>query len=121
MVGGFVAAASLGVALTVIGAPSVAAAASFTVNATEDEVIRQRATAPRAGRVLIIDGNLQVPRDRRVWQECLALVAAGYRVSVICPRAAGDPPLQYLDGVALYRYSPAPATSGTMSFFYEFA
>jgi glycosyltransferase involved in cell wall biosynthesis len=121
MVGGLVAAASLGVALTVIGAPSIAVAASFTVNAIEDEVIRQRATAPRAGRVLIIDGNLQVPRDRRVWQECLALAEAGYRVSVICPRAASDPPLQYLDGVALYRYSPAPATSGTMSFFYEFA
>jgi glycosyltransferase involved in cell wall biosynthesis len=81
-----------------------------------------RAIAPRAGRrVLIIDENLQVPRDRRVWQECRALAAAGYRVSVICPRAAGDPPIEYLEGVALYRYSPAPATSGTMSFFYEFA
>ena len=84
--------------------------------------MRPRAIAPRAGRrVLIIDENLQVPRDRRVWQECCALAAAGYRVSVICPRAAGDPPIEYLEGVALYRYSPAPATSGTMGFFYEFA
>ena len=83
--------------------------------------MRPRAIEPTAGRVLIIDGNLQVPRDRRVWQECLALAAAGYHVSVICPRAAGDPPIEHLERIALYRYPPAPATSGTMSFLYEFA
>ncbi len=83
--------------------------------------MRPRVIKPRAGRVLIIDENLQVPRDRRVWQECLALVKAGYRVSVICPRAPGDPPIEYLEGITLYRYPPAPASSGTMSFLYEFA
>jgi len=62
-----------------------------------------------------------VPRDRRVWQECLALAKAGYRVSVICPMATGDPPIEYLEGIALYRYPAAPASSGTMSFLYEFA
>jgi glycosyltransferase involved in cell wall biosynthesis len=80
-----------------------------------------REIKPRAGRVLIIDENLQVPRDRRVWQECLALAKAGYRVSVICPMATGDPPIEYLEGIALYRYPPAPASSATMSFLYEFA
>jgi glycosyltransferase involved in cell wall biosynthesis len=124
MVGRVVGAAWLGVALTVTSVSSVAVAASFMVDATDDEdqVMRPRATEPRAGRrVLIIDENLQVPRDRRVWQECLALAAAGYRVSVICPMAAGDPPIEYLEGIALYRYPPAPASSGTMGFFYEFA
>ena len=36
--------------------------------------------------VLILVQNLPVPFDRRVWQEALALVAAGYDVHVVCPR-----------------------------------
>ena len=43
-------------------------------------------------RVLIIVQNLPVPLDRRVWLECQALTAQGYRVSVICPKGPGDPP-----------------------------
>ena len=39
----------------------------------------------RPDHVLIIVQNLPVPLDRRVWLECLALKAAGYDVSVICP------------------------------------
>jgi hypothetical protein len=37
-------------------------------------------------RVLIIVQNLPVPFDRRVWLECQALVSAGYRVAVVCPK-----------------------------------
>ena len=36
--------------------------------------------------VVIAVTNLPVERDRRVIRECLALEAAGYRVTVICPR-----------------------------------
>ena len=43
--------------------------------------------------VLIIVQNLPVPLDRRVWLECQALRAAGYDVSVICPKGPGDPSL----------------------------
>jgi glycosyltransferase involved in cell wall biosynthesis len=75
----------------------------------------------RAPRVLIVVENVPVLRDRRVWQECLALTAAGYRVSVICPMADGEPRVDYLEGVAIYRYPPAPDASGTMGFLYEFA
>jgi hypothetical protein len=42
-------------------------------------------------RVLIIVQNLPVPFDRRVWLECQALIAAGYRVTVVCPQGHGDP------------------------------
>jgi glycosyltransferase involved in cell wall biosynthesis len=75
-------------------------------------------------RVLIIVQNLPVPLDRRVWMECQALVAAGYGVSVICPR--GERPEdrarhEILDGVDIHRYVPAPPTKGVLSFFYEFA
>jgi glycosyltransferase involved in cell wall biosynthesis len=81
----------------------------------------EQAVEPRAPRVLIVVENVPVLRDRRVWQECLALVAAGYRVSVISPMGAGEPRVEYLEGVALYRYPPAPEASGTIGFFYEFA
>jgi glycosyltransferase involved in cell wall biosynthesis len=76
---------------------------------------------PRPPRVLIVVENVPVLRDRRVWQECRALVAAGYRVSVICPMAAGDPRVEYREGVAIYRYPPSPEASGTIGFLYEFA
>ena len=71
-------------------------------------------------RVLIIVQNLPVPLDRRVWLECQALTAAGYRVSVICPKGPGDPARQVLDGVALYKYRPAPQAAGVLGFVIEF-
>ena len=63
-------------------------------------------------RVLIIVQNLPVPFDRRVWLECQALVAAGYQVSVVCPKGAGDPAYQVIDTVHVYKYRPyAPGGS----------
>ena len=81
----------------------------------------EQVSKPRAKGVLIVVENVPVLRDRRVWQECRALVAAGYGVSVICPMAAGDPTVEYREGVAIYRYPPAPEASGTVGFLYEFA
>src|SRR6202034_444911 len=53
---------------------------------TEQQPPLPSAEKPLAGRkILIIVENLPVPFDRRVWQESLALVAAGAEVSVICP------------------------------------
>lgn len=76
---------------------------------------------PRAPHVLIIVQNLPVPLDRRVWLECQALIDRGYRVSVICPKGPGDPPRQHIDGVALYKYKPAPEAKGLLGFVWEFA
>jgi glycosyltransferase involved in cell wall biosynthesis len=75
----------------------------------------------RGRRVLIIVQNLPVPTDRRVWLECQALVGAGYRVSVVCPKGPGDPSYQLLEGVHLHKYEPPPPTTGVASFAYEFA
>jgi glycosyltransferase involved in cell wall biosynthesis len=72
-------------------------------------------------RVLIVVQNLPVPSDRRVWLECRALIAAGHEVSVICPKAPGDPTYEVLDGVHLYKYAPPPATDSVASFVFEFA
>jgi glycosyltransferase involved in cell wall biosynthesis len=71
--------------------------------------------------VLIVVQNLPVPLDRRVWLECQALTAAGYEVSVICPKGPGDPGYQLLDGVHLYKYAPPRQAGGFAGYAWEFA
>ena len=71
-------------------------------------------------RVLIIVQNLPVPFDRRVWLECRALVSAGYQVSVVCPKANGDPARQVVDDVQLYKYRPYAPGGGKASFVMEY-
>ncbi|SDF16651.1 glycosyltransferase family 4 protein [Limimaricola pyoseonensis] len=68
-----------------------------------------RAGRPMAGRrVLIIVENLPLPFDRRVWQECLTLRAAGAEVAVICPKGRGfEAPYERIEGVHIYRH-PLP-------------
>lgn len=72
-------------------------------------------------RVLILIENETVPADRRVWDECRALVAAGYGVSVIGPRAPGEPAYEELEGVRLYRYAAPRESPSTLGFIYEYA
>jgi glycosyltransferase involved in cell wall biosynthesis len=71
-------------------------------------------------RVLIIVQNLPVPLDRRVWSECQALRRSGIGVSVICPKGAGDPSRQEIDGVRIYKYPPPLPTNGFLSYVIEF-
>ena len=71
-------------------------------------------------RVLIIVQNLPVPFDRRVWLECQALVSAGYRVAVVCPKGKGDPSYEVLDTVQLYKYRPYAPGGSSLSFVYEY-
>jgi glycosyltransferase involved in cell wall biosynthesis len=70
--------------------------------------------------VLIIVQNLPVPFDRRVWLECQSLVAAGYQVSVVCPRGPGDPSEEVIDGVTLYKYRPPRTGRGATAFVGEY-
>jgi glycosyltransferase involved in cell wall biosynthesis len=72
-------------------------------------------------RVLIIVQNLPVPFDRRVWLECQALTAAGYRVAVVCPKGSGDPSYEVIDGVELYKYRPYAPGGSKASFLVEYA
>jgi glycosyltransferase involved in cell wall biosynthesis len=71
-------------------------------------------------RVLIIVQNLPVPFDRRVWLECQALTAAGYQVTVVCPKADGDPAHQVIDSVELYKYRPYAPGGSKASFVIEY-
>ncbi len=72
-------------------------------------------------RVLIIVQNLPVPFDRRVWLECQALVSAGYRVAVVCPKGRADPAFEVVDAVELYKYRPYAPGGSKFSFVTEYA
>jgi glycosyltransferase involved in cell wall biosynthesis len=72
-------------------------------------------------RVLIIVQNLPVPFDRRVWLECKALTAAGYDVTVVCPKGKDDPLREVLDGVTLLKYRPYAPGGGALGFVLEYA
>lgn len=70
--------------------------------------------------VLILVQNLSVPLDRRVWQECRALVADGFAVSVVCPRGDGDSSFEELDGVRIHRYERPRTRPGALGYLHEF-
>ncbi|MET9310285.1 glycosyltransferase family 4 protein [Kribbella sp. NPDC003505] len=72
-------------------------------------------------RVLIIIQNLWVPFDRRVWLECQALVAAGYDVTVVCPKGPGDPSYDVIDGVTAHKYKAYAPGGSKISFVWEYA
>jgi glycosyltransferase involved in cell wall biosynthesis len=71
-------------------------------------------------RILIIVQNLPVPFDRRVWLECKALTAAGYDVTVVCPKGKGDSEYEVLDGVTLLKYRPYAPGGSAASFIIEY-
>jgi glycosyltransferase involved in cell wall biosynthesis len=75
-----------------------------------------------AGRkILIIVENLPVPFDRRVWQESLALVAAGAEVSVICPKGKGyEAEEEDLEGVHIYRHGLPPDGDSAVGYLREY-
>jgi glycosyltransferase involved in cell wall biosynthesis len=75
-----------------------------------------------AGHALILVENLSVPFDRRVWQECLALREAGWRVSVICPQGSKRDTEAYVEinGVRIYRYPLTAAAGGPMGYVREY-
>jgi glycosyltransferase involved in cell wall biosynthesis len=73
-------------------------------------------------RVLHLSENLTLPFDRRVWMELNALHDAGLEVSAICPMGeGGTEAYEVLGGIHVWRYPPPPATSGFLSYVWEFA
>jgi glycosyltransferase involved in cell wall biosynthesis len=73
-------------------------------------------------RVLIIVENLPVPFDRRVWSEATALRAAGYDVSVICPKGEGaKASYEVIDGVHIYRHPMPFQARGPLGYLLEYS
>lgn len=85
-----------------------------------DSVTGLRQDNPRP-RILVIVQNLPVPFDRRVWLECRALTAAGYDVTVVCPKGKGDSEHEVLEGVTLLKYRPYAPGGGALGFVQEYA
>ena len=81
----------------------------------------RRRRRPQTPRILIIVQNLPVPFDRRVWLECQALTAAGYRVAVVCPKGRDDPAYEVIDSVELYKYRPYAPGGSKVSFIAEYS
>lgn len=72
-------------------------------------------------RILMLLENLPFPQDLRVRREAYALSSAGYRVTVICPSAEGQPSREIVNGVAVYRYPAPPSARGLFSYLWEYA
>ena len=51
----------------------------------------------------------------------VALIAAGFEVAVVCPKAPGDPSYRRLDGVDLFKYRPYAPGGSSVSFVIEYA
>jgi hypothetical protein len=72
-------------------------------------------------RVLMIVENLPVPFDRRVWAEANTLRAAGYHVSVICPKGRGyEAAEETLDGIRIYRHTLPIEANGALAYLLEY-
>ena len=78
--------------------------------------------SPGAGRrVLILVENLPVPFDRRVWQEATTLSAAGYQVSVICPKGRGhEAAEEMIDGIRILRHGLPLEARGLTGYLLEY-
>lgn len=81
----------------------------------------RRADGGRRRHVVIVIQNLPLRLDRRVRNECRALVAAGYDVSVICPKEGpGESDRFVLDGASVYSYPAPQGARGLLSYAREF-
>src|SRR4029079_3603681 len=81
-------------------------------------------TAQRAARicgVLIIVETLPCPFDRRVMQEARTLTAAGYAVSIICPKAPGyEKSFEPVDGIDIHRHTLPREADGALGYALEY-
>jgi glycosyltransferase involved in cell wall biosynthesis len=80
------------------------------------------ASAGNARRVLFIVENLPSPFDRRVWQEATTLKAAGYEVSIICPKGKGyESAYECLQGIHIYRHGLPTEADGALGYLVEYS
>src|SRR6478752_5412484 len=84
--------------------------------------VRSRERAAVGRRVLIIVENLPCPFDRRVWQEARALAAAGFTVSIICPKApAFEKSFERIDGIDIHRHWLPKEADGLLGYALEYS
>lgn len=71
-------------------------------------------------RVLILLENNLYSIDQRVQKEARALVAAGYVVTVICPRESSQPWREMIEGVLVYGFPAPPVARGVLGYLWEY-
>lgn len=72
-------------------------------------------------KVLIIVENSTVPPDPRVWKEALALRAAGYEVTILCPKWKGfERHYEVVEGIHIYRHPVPPEARGLLGYLLEY-
>jgi glycosyltransferase involved in cell wall biosynthesis len=71
-------------------------------------------------RVLMLLENCPYPQDGRVRHEAATLLAAGYRVSIICPATKGQARHESVDGVNVYRFPALMANGGLLGYLWEY-
>ncbi len=64
--------------------------------------------------------NESVPDDTRVLLEAVALVDAGYEVTVVCPTGSRTRAYELVDGVHVYRYPKPFEFGGFLGYVYEY-
>ncbi|MGH9533783.1 MAG: glycosyltransferase family 4 protein [Terriglobales bacterium] len=74
----------------------------------------------RQRKILIIVENSAYEFDPRVQNEAQALAAAGYQVTVICPRSRRAPDLPLPPGVRVYHHWSQPAGQGRGGYLLEY-
>jgi glycosyltransferase involved in cell wall biosynthesis len=85
-------------------------------------VAPRHASAVKGRRVLIVVENLPCPFDRRVMQEARTLSAAGYGVSIICPKAPGfEKSFERIDGIDIHRHWLPREADGALGYALEYS
>ena len=97
-------------------------AQTLPANPRDERVLAQpRRRVATGRRVLIIVENLPCPFDRRVWQEARALGAAGYTVSIICPKGPGfEKSFERIDGIDIHRHWLPSEADGALGYALEY-
>jgi glycosyltransferase involved in cell wall biosynthesis len=80
----------------------------------------QAVRRPEDTQVLMLLANNRYPHDTRAPKEAIALVDAGYRVSVVSPGEPGHPRRETIDGVDVYRYHLPGRARGTGGYIFEY-
>lgn len=83
-------------------------------------LVRDRLSPRRQPWVVMLLENNPYLRDTRVRNEARSLVAAGYRVTVVAPRANGLPRRETIEGVEVRRFRLSVATRGSAALTREF-
>jgi glycosyltransferase involved in cell wall biosynthesis len=91
-------------------------------DSVSEAALRSDARSRTARRILIIVENLPLPFDRRVWQEARTLAAAGYLVSIICPKAPGyEKSFEEIEGIHIHRHWLPKEADGALGYALEYS